>query len=231
MNAPKQILKLIIVFFLADAFGQVNTSTGTQLGQTGGVEKVGGPVSAPGSVYAPSPEYSPEARKAKYEGTCVLWLIVDTDGHPHNIRVARTVGYGLDEKAIEAVKQWKFKPAMKDGRPVAVQINVEVHFRLYDKPGTNPNPQIDAHPSQQDKRSAFTEAQLAMLAAQWSKKTPYTQEQLTDLRSKCTPYIDTRIEDLESNRVPLPPHECRGVLAWMRNLRVESLYVSEKSSQ
>jgi TonB family protein len=231
LNAPKQILKLIIVFFLADAFGQVNTSAGTQVGQTGGVEKVGGPVSAPGSVYAPAPEYSPEARKAKYEGTCVLWLIVDTDGHPHNIRVAHAVGYGLDEKAIEAVKRWKFKPAMKDGRPVAVQINVEVRFRLYDKPGTNPNSQIDAHPSQKDKTSAFTEAQLTMLSAQWSKKTPYSQEKLTELRAKCTPYINTKIEDLESNRVPLPPHECSGVLAWMRNLRVKSLYVSEKHSQ
>lgn len=231
MNALKQILKLIVVFVLADAFGQVNTGAGTQVNQIGGIERVGGPVTAPGSVYAPAPEYSPEARKAKFEGTCVLWLIVDTDGHPHNIRVARTVGYGLDEKAIEAVKQWKFKPAIKDGRPVAVQINVEVHFRLYDKPGTNPSPQIDAHPTQKDKTSVYTEEQLTMLSAQWSKGTPYSQEQLTDLRAKCTPYIITKIEDLESNRAPLPPHECSGVLAWMRNLRVESLYVSEKPSQ
>ena len=231
MNATKQISKLIVVFLLAHAFGQVDTTAETQVGQAGDVEKVGGQVSAPGPVYAPSPEYSPEARKAKYEGTCVLWLVVDTNGHASSIKVARAVGYGLDEKAIEAVKQWKFKPAMKDGRPVAVQINVEVHFRLYDKPGTTPNPQIDTHPSQPDKTIAFTEAQLTMLTAQWNKKTPYTEEQLTELRSKCTPYINTRIEDLESNRVPLPPHQCSGVLAWMRNLRVEGLYVSEKRPQ
>ncbi len=97
----------------------------------GGVFRVGGGVSAPKAVYAPDPEYSEEARKAKYQGTCVLWLIVGPDGHPRDIKVARTLGLGLDEKAIEAVKTWKFEPAMKDGKPVAVQINVEVSFRLY----------------------------------------------------------------------------------------------------
>ena len=93
--------------------------------------RVGGGVSAPKAVYAPDPEYSEEARKAKYQGTCVLWLVVGPDGRPRDIRVARTLGLGLDEKAIEAVRTWKFEPAMKDGKPVAVQINVEVEFRLY----------------------------------------------------------------------------------------------------
>ena len=97
----------------------------------GGVFRVGGGVSAPKAVYAPDPEYSEEARKAKYQGTCVLWLVVGPDGRPRDIRVARTLGLGLDEKAIEAVRTWKFEPAMKDGKPVAVQINVEVEFRLY----------------------------------------------------------------------------------------------------
>ena len=97
----------------------------------GGVFRVGGGVSAPRAVYAPDPEYSEEARKAKYQGTCVLWLVVGPDGRPRDIRIARTLGLGLDEKAIEAVRTWKFEPAMKDGRPVAVQINVEVSFRLY----------------------------------------------------------------------------------------------------
>jgi TonB family protein len=97
----------------------------------GGVFRVGGGVSAPKPLYAPDPEYSEEARKAKYQGTCVLWLVVGPDGRPRDIRVSRTLGLGLDEKAIEAVKQWKFEPAMKDGKPVAVQINVEVSFRLY----------------------------------------------------------------------------------------------------
>jgi len=97
----------------------------------GGVFRVGGGVSAPRAVDTPDPEYSEEARKAKYQGVCVLWLIVGPDGHPRDIRVARPLGMGLDQKAIEAVKQWKFEPAMKDGKPVAVQINVEVNFRLY----------------------------------------------------------------------------------------------------
>lgn len=100
-------------------------------GTGGGVFRVGGGVSAPKAVYSPDPEYSEEARKAKYQGTCVLWLVVGPDGRPRDIRVSRTLGLGLDEKAIEAVKTWRFEPAMKDGRPVAVQINVEVSFRLY----------------------------------------------------------------------------------------------------
>src|SRR5580698_4153514 len=100
-------------------------------GTGGGAFKVGGGVSAPKAIYAPDPEYSEEARKAKYQGTCVLWLVVGPDGRARDIRVARTLGLGLDEKAMEAVKTWKFEPAMKDGKPVAVQINVEVTFRLY----------------------------------------------------------------------------------------------------
>jgi len=117
--------------------GGVGSGTGPGVGPGrgggigGGVFRVGGGVSAPRAVYTPDPEYSEEARKAKYQGTCVLWLIVRPDGRPRDIRVARTLGMGLDEKAIEAVRNWKFEPAMKDGQPVSVQINVEVNFRLY----------------------------------------------------------------------------------------------------
>ena len=97
---------------------------------TNGVYRVGGAVSAPRVLYSPDPEYSDEARRARYQGTCVLSLIVGSDGLPGYIRVTRSIGMGLDEKAIEAVKQWKFQPAMKDGKPVAVAINIEVEFRL-----------------------------------------------------------------------------------------------------
>ncbi len=100
-------------------------------GTGGGVFHVGGGVSAPRAIFAPDPDYSEEARKAKYQGTCVLWLVVGPDGRPRDIHVSRTLGLGLDEKAMEAVKQWKFEPAMKDGKPVAVQISVEVTFHLY----------------------------------------------------------------------------------------------------
>lgn len=97
----------------------------------GGVFRVGGGVSAPKVIFQPDPEYSEEARKAKYQGVCVLSLIVGPDGKPRDIHVSRSLGLGLDEKAIEAVNQWKFEPAMKDGKPVAVQIAVEVSFHLY----------------------------------------------------------------------------------------------------
>ncbi len=97
----------------------------------GGVFRVGGGISAPRPVSTPDPEYTEAARQAKYQGTCILGLIVDADGHPRDIRITRGVGLGLDEKAIAAVKQWQFQPAMKDGHPVAVLISVEVSFKLY----------------------------------------------------------------------------------------------------
>jgi len=100
-------------------------------GTGGGVFRVGGGVAPPRVIYNPEPEFSEEARKAKYQGTCTLGLIVGTDGRPSNIRVLSSLGMGLDEKAIEAVKNWKFEPAMKDGHPVRVEIAVEVDFHLY----------------------------------------------------------------------------------------------------
>jgi periplasmic protein TonB len=100
-------------------------------GTGGGAFRVGGGVSAPKAIYAPDPEYSEEARKVKHMGTVVLWLVVGPDGRPRDIKVLRTLGLGLDEKAIEAVKNWRFEPAYKDGKPVSCMINVEVNFHLY----------------------------------------------------------------------------------------------------
>jgi TonB family protein len=88
-------------------------------------------VTAPRVIYAPEPEFSEEARKAKFQGTVVLWLIVGREGRTHEVRVYRSLGMGLDEKAIEAIRQWRFEPGRKDGIPVAVQVNVEVSFVLY----------------------------------------------------------------------------------------------------
>lgn len=99
-------------------------------GVGGGVFRVGGGVSAPQLVYKVEPEYSEEARKAKYQGTVVLYVEVDPSGRPKNLRVIKSLGLGLDEKAIEAVNKWKFRPGLKDGRPVTVAAQIEVNFRL-----------------------------------------------------------------------------------------------------
>lgn len=99
-------------------------------GVGGGVYRVGGGVSAPAVLYKVDPEYSEEARKAKYSGTVLIQLIVGADGKASAIKVVRSLGLGLDEKAMEAVAKWKFKPGMKNGSPVAVQATIEVNFRL-----------------------------------------------------------------------------------------------------
>jgi len=96
-----------------------------------GIFHVGEGVSAPRPIYTPEPEFSEEARKAKYQGVVVLNIVVGTDGRVHNPRVVRSLGMGLDEKAIEGVKTWKFDPSKKDGRNVAVEMNIEVAFNLY----------------------------------------------------------------------------------------------------
>jgi protein TonB len=97
----------------------------------GGIYVVGGGVRAPRAIYDPDPKYTDEARKAHVQGVVLLWVVIGPDGRTHDVRVQRSLGMGLDEKAIEAVRNWKFEPATKDGQPVAVQVNVEVDFRLY----------------------------------------------------------------------------------------------------
>lgn len=100
-------------------------------GTGGGVFHVGAGVTPPRVIYQPEIEFSEEARKAKYQGVCVLLLVVDANGRPTNIRVGSSLGMGLDEKAIEAAKKYRFEPGMKDGHPVAVEIALEVDFHLY----------------------------------------------------------------------------------------------------
>jgi TonB family protein len=100
-------------------------------GVGGGVYSVGGGVSAPVPIYKPEPAYSEEARKAKYQGTVVLMIVIDASGAVTDCRVIKPLGLGLDEKAVETVKTWKFKPAMKNSSPVPVRVSVEVSFRLF----------------------------------------------------------------------------------------------------
>jgi len=99
-------------------------------GAGGGVFRIGGGVSAPVAIYKVEPEYSEEARKAKFQGTVVLSIVIDEKGLPTNFKVVRPLGLGLDEKAIEAVQKWRFLPGKKDGHAVAVLATVEVNFRL-----------------------------------------------------------------------------------------------------
>jgi len=81
-------------------------------------------------MFKREPEYSEVARIAKYQGTVTLYVEVGPDGIAHNIRVLNGLGLGLDEKAIDAVSQWQFRPGMKDGVPVTVAASIEVNFRL-----------------------------------------------------------------------------------------------------
>ena len=101
-------------------------------GAGGGVYHVGGGISAPVPLNTVEAEFSDEARRAKYQGVCLIQMIVDAHGMPQDPRVVRPLGMGLDQKALEAVRKYRFRPAMKDGRtPVPVMITVEVNFRLY----------------------------------------------------------------------------------------------------
>jgi len=118
--------------------GGIGSGTGNGFGPGyggnagGGVYRVGGGISAPVALVTPEAEFSDEARRAKYQGVVLISLIVDAQGNPQNPRVVRPLGMGLDEKAMEAVRKYKFKPALKDGHiPVPVMITVEVNFRLY----------------------------------------------------------------------------------------------------
>jgi protein TonB len=96
-----------------------------------GIYTVGGGVSAPRVIYRLEPEYSDEARKLRLQGIVTISAVIDAQGRPQGLRVIRPLGVGLDEKAVEAVRKWRFQPAMKDARPVAVLVNIEVSFRLY----------------------------------------------------------------------------------------------------
>jgi protein TonB len=99
-------------------------------GTGGGVFRVGGGVSPPTVVSRVEPQYSEEARKARYQGTVVLEAIVRRDGTVDILRVVRSLGFGLDENAIQALKQWHFRPGMRAGVPVDVALNIEVNFNL-----------------------------------------------------------------------------------------------------
>jgi TonB family protein len=88
-------------------------------------------VVAPALIFAPEAEFSDEARRSRYQGICLVSLIVDAHGNPQNPRVVQRLGMGLDEKALEAIQKYKFKPGTKDGKPVPVRVTIEVDFRMF----------------------------------------------------------------------------------------------------
>jgi protein TonB len=95
-----------------------------------GVYRVGRDVTAPQVLERFEPSYTEEARAARIQGTVLLNVVVQPDGTAGRIKVLRSLDVGLDQKAVEAVSTWKFKPGMKDGQPVPVQATIEVNFRL-----------------------------------------------------------------------------------------------------
>jgi TonB family protein len=105
--------------------------SGSGQGYGGGVYNVGGGVSAPVAIYAPEPDFSDEARRAKYQGVVDLQIVVTPQGRTADIKVVRHLGMGLDQKAIEAVRKYRFRPARFHGHPVAVRMVVEVDFHLF----------------------------------------------------------------------------------------------------
>lgn len=104
---------------------------GSNGGYGGGVMNVGGGVSAPQVIYSVEPQFTQDARQANYQGEVAIQLIVDSQGSPQDVHVVRHLGMGLDERAVEAVRQYRFKPAMYQGHPVAVQMIINVDFRLH----------------------------------------------------------------------------------------------------
>jgi periplasmic protein TonB len=106
---------------------------GSEYGTGGGTPTAGtGGYGSPACLYCPSPAFSDEAVKAKYQGVVELLALITADGHATDIKVAKGLGLGLDEKAVEAVRNWRFKPALgPDGKPASVRQLIEVTFHLY----------------------------------------------------------------------------------------------------
>jgi protein TonB len=93
--------------------------------------RVGGSVRPPRVVYSVNPEYTKEALDARRQGQVLIELVVTRDGMPSEVHeISQQLGFGLDQKAIEAVKQWRFDPGKKSGYPVAVKEQVTLRFRL-----------------------------------------------------------------------------------------------------
>jgi protein TonB len=145
IDAPPDINSQPTVIGLPDGIGNLSAGHGGPFGiglGTGGAPGDGdgdtsgsyvagrGGVSLPVPLHMVEPEYSEAGRKARLSGSVMVAAEIDTAGHPRNVRIIRGMGLGLDEKALEAVAQWLFKPGMKDGKAVPVRATFEINFRL-----------------------------------------------------------------------------------------------------
>jgi len=114
----------------ADPLLDMSSPRKTSTASSGRIYRVGLGVTPPIPIYQPDPSYSEKARQAKREGTVMLNVIIGPDGRVHHAAVTRSVGMGLDEDAIEKVMSWRFTPASLCGKPVAVEVSVEITFNL-----------------------------------------------------------------------------------------------------
>lgn len=103
---------------------------GDEPGAPGLSGRFGLPITPAALLYRVEPEFSEEARKARFQGMVVLMIDIGVDGRAHNVRVVESPGLGLDVKAVQAVEQWRFRPAQRDGHPLVSSARVEVYFHL-----------------------------------------------------------------------------------------------------
>ena len=103
---------------------------GTGGGTGGGVYQPGAGIDPPTLVREVRPTYTDDARRQRIEGDVILEIVVRSDGSVGNIKVRRSLGGGLDQRAIDAVRQWRFNPARRHGTPVDVAVEVAVEFKL-----------------------------------------------------------------------------------------------------
>lgn len=126
------IILLALMLFSAGAYAQDATPTVTPYHvDCKSDTETPGCVVAPKPIHQPDPHYTKAARKAKIEGTTVIWIVVGPDGLVQKAKIQKSLDLGLDEEALKTVKKWKFKPATRDGKPVPVAISVEINFHLY----------------------------------------------------------------------------------------------------